>query len=135
MLDALAAGFRTFSYVDEMTPLKSEDGRGGTHVIMPVRTLREMSKPKPVEPAAVNNVPVIVAGETKENDMPEKEEQSSLDRLQAAYEVAKQRIRDANTALVDVATLIKDVAREDKQRRTEVENVRAGLAKLQAIKV
>ncbi len=136
LLDALAAGFRTFSYVDEMTPLKSEDGRGGTHVIMPVRTLREMSKPKPVEPvAAVNNVPTIVAGETKENDMPEKEELSSLDRLQAAYEVAKQRIRDANSALVDVATLIKDVVREDKQRRTEVDVVRAGLAKLQAIKV
>jgi hypothetical protein len=41
----------------------------------------------------------------------------------------------ANTTLADLASLIKEVAKEDKQRRAEVESVRTGLAKLQAIKV
>ena len=134
LLDALAAGFRRFSYVDEMSPLKGEDDRGGTHVLMPVR-IEELAAPVAVTDETT--VPAPVAGETKkENAMPEKtEELGSLDKLQAAYEVAKQKIRDANSALVDLAALIKDVAREDKQRRTEVESVRSGLAKLQAIKV
>jgi DNA polymerase III sliding clamp (beta) subunit (PCNA family) len=34
--DALAAGFRRFE-ADELSPLKSEDGRGGLHVLMPMR--------------------------------------------------------------------------------------------------
>jgi DNA polymerase III sliding clamp (beta) subunit (PCNA family) len=145
LLDALAAGFRTFSYVDEMSPLVSRDQKGGTHVVMPVRVEHEAAAAKPVPVVPVESgestetvtVPAPVTGETnKEEVMPEKtEELSALDRLQAAFETAKQKIREANSALVDLAGLIKDVAREDKQRRTEVESVRSGLAKLQSIKV
>ena len=60
---------------------------------------------------------------------------TALDRLQAAYEVAKQKVRDANAALVDVAGAIKDAIKEDKQLRADVESVRSGLAKIQSIKV
>ena len=142
LLDALAAGFRTFSYVDDTSPLKSEDGRGGTHVLMPVRV--EHGEPtaaaEPQPQASENvNIPVTTAGstqQTKEAVMPEKaDEETSLDKLQAAYEAAKLKIREAQSALADLAGLIKEVAREERQRRAEVESVRSGLAKLQAIKV
>ena len=63
------------------------------------------------------------------------EQGTALDRLQAAYEVAKQKVRDASTALVDVAAAIKDAQKEDKQLRADVESVRTGLAKIQSIKV
>jgi hypothetical protein len=44
-------------------------------------------------------------------------------------------VREAQSALADVAAAIRDAVREDRQRRSEVENVRAGLARLQSIKV
>ena len=62
-------------------------------------------------------------------------ETTSLEKLQAAYEVAKAKVREASQALADVAYAIKLAAKEDRQRRNEVENVRSGLAKLQAIRV
>ncbi len=37
LLDALGAGFRDFAVADDLSPLCSRDGRGGTHVLMPVR--------------------------------------------------------------------------------------------------
>jgi DNA polymerase III sliding clamp (beta) subunit (PCNA family) len=151
LIEALAAGFRTFSYVAEMSPLKSVDDRGGTHVIMPVRTGRETVKIPEVKVtvAAVNEtptaipeaVPVIEGNEVtvpltnKENEMPEKNELSALDRLQATYETARMKVREAQATLADLAGLIKEVAKEDRQRKAEVESVRSGLAKLQAIKV
>jgi hypothetical protein len=137
LMDALAAGFRTFSFIDSMTPLKCVDDRGGTHVLMPLRTEYE-----PVVPAASADEVIVPASDVtvqvtnKENEMSEKtEEMSALDRLQVAYETARQRIRDANSTLADLAGLIKEVAKEDRQRKAEVESVRSGLAKLQAIKV
>jgi predicted nucleic acid-binding Zn-ribbon protein len=63
------------------------------------------------------------------------EQATALDRLQAAYEVAKTKIKDANQALADVAGAIKDAVKENRQLKSDVENVRAGLAKLQSIKV
>jgi hypothetical protein len=145
LLEALAAGFRTFSYVAEMSPLKSVDDRGGTHVIMPVRTGREIVKVPEVKvtveavnetSTAVSKKDVKVPVTNKENVMPEKtEELSALDRLQATYETARMKVREAQSTLADLAGLIKEVAKEDRQRKAEVESVRSGLAKLQAIKV
>ena len=63
------------------------------------------------------------------------ETMTALDRLQAAYEVAKVKVREANQALADVAGAIKEAVKEDKQLRADVENVRTGLAKIQSIKV
>ena len=63
------------------------------------------------------------------------EQGTALDRLQAAYEVAKAKVREANQALADVAGAIKDAAKENRQLRADVDSVRSGLAKLQSIKV
>ena len=62
-------------------------------------------------------------------------ELTALDKMQTAYEVARGKIREASQALTDLAGAIKDAAKEDRARRTEIENVRAGLQKLQAIRV
>lgn len=64
-----------------------------------------------------------------------KQEVSAMDRLLAAYDVAKMKIREANDALATIAVTVREVLREDKQRRAEIDSVRAGLARLQAIKV
>ena len=45
------------------------------------------------------------------------------------------KVREANDALSQVAGAIKEALREDKQRRAEIDTVRAGLLKLQAIRV
>ena len=66
--------------------------------------------------------------------MPEKEA-TALDKLIAACEAAKAKVKEANDAVAEILSAAKDVGREDKQRRTEIEQVRAGLAKLQTIKV
>lgn len=142
LLEALAAGFRNFSYAGDMSPLKSVDERGGTHIMMPVRIgpvpvvvpeTRTVAAELKTPPAVPKTSPVVPVN--KETVMPEKNELSALDKLQATFEVAKQKLRDANCTLADLAGLIKEVAKEDKQRRAEVESVRSGLAKLQAIKV
>ena len=62
-------------------------------------------------------------------------EPTALERLQAAYDVAKTKVRDAQAALADVAAAIRDAVKEERKRSEEVAAVRAGLAKLQSIKV
>ena len=60
---------------------------------------------------------------------------TSLDRILSAYELAKDAVRQANTALADVAQCVRDAIRDDRARRKEIADVRAGLARLQAIRV
>ena len=60
---------------------------------------------------------------------------TSLDRILSAYELAKDAVRQANTALADVAQCVRDAIKEDRARRKEISDVRAGLARLQAIRV
>ena len=60
---------------------------------------------------------------------------TSLDRILSAYEQAKDAVRQANTALADVAQCVRDAIKEDCARRKEIADVRAGLARLQAIRV
>ena len=62
-------------------------------------------------------------------------EPTALEKLQAAYETAKNKVREAQAALADVAVAIRDAVKEDRKRGEEVAAVRAGLAKLQSIKV
>ncbi|MCE9616528.1 MAG: hypothetical protein K8T26_19815 [Lentisphaerae bacterium] len=144
LMDALNAGFREFTYADSLSPLRAEDGSGGVHVLMPLRLSRESAKAPAAntQPKKVaTSTPVADAGKnTEEKHMPNEKdkvqpEPSALDKLTAAYELAKTKVREAQAALADVAGAIKDAAREDRQRRAEVESVRAGLAKLQQIKV
>ena len=60
---------------------------------------------------------------------------SALERVLAAYETAKTKVKEANEALACIAMAVKEALKEDKQRRQEVDSVRAGLARLQSIKV
>lgn len=141
LLDALAAGFRTFSYVDDMSALKSEDGRGGTHVLMPVRVEHSDTVAPAVPPLASEtvDVPAPVAGVTecitnKETQMPEKiEEVSALDKVLAAVETAKGKLKDAVVSLSEVADAVKVAVKEGKAQAGDLEKARVTLQKLQAI--
>ena len=72
---------------------------------------------------------------TEEIAAPTPEASSSLDRILAAYETAKTAVREANAALTEVASSVREAIKEDRARRKEISDVRAGLAKLQAIRV
>ena len=152
LMDALGSGFRNFMFADTMSPLLSEDGKGATHVLMPLRFGSEPPKPVPAaqEPAATATttesaqVTAPVPETPKENAaMPQENkpapqptaEPTALEKLQAAYDTAKNKVREAQSALADVATAIRDAVKEDRQRRVEIDGVRAGLAKLQSIRV
>lgn len=130
LLDALAAGFRRFSYVDQMSPLKAEDQRGGTHVLMPVR----IEEPAASE-AAVTTVSAQEGHETnKENRMTEnKEELNAMDKVLLALETARGKLRDAASSLSEVTDAVKVAVRENKGQTADLEKARATLLKLQAI--
>ena len=136
LIDALSAGFRQFGVTENEGPLVARDGTGGLHILMPMRL------PPPV-PVAVKTEPAPVVEPQPEprketvmpKTVPEKSEPGAMDRLIAAFEAAKAKVREANDALGQVAGAIKEALREDKQRRAEIDTVRAGLLKLQAIRV
>lgn len=133
LLDALAAGFRRFSYVDEMSPLKGEDQRGGTHVLMPVR-IEEPAATEAVTVEPETTVPVTVTETKKEKDMPEKtEEVGALDKVLAAVEAARGKLRDAVSSLSEVTDAVKVAVREGRTQTADLEKARATLQKLQAI--
>ena len=60
---------------------------------------------------------------------------TTLDKVLAAYELAKSKIKEANEALSDIAAAIKDVARDEKSRKNELVTARETLARLQAIRI
>lgn len=154
--EALDAGFRDFGFAGNHSPLAARTGAGALHVLMPLKVDAGTENPEAqaagetvkAEPATVQ-APVVTntqqptpAAETqpatpKETPMNQEKttEPTALEKLQAAYDLARSRVRDAQSALADVAAAIRDAVREDRQRRSEVENVRAGLARLQSIKV
>lgn len=73
-----------------------------------------MKKPEEVQPAA---------------------EPGALDKIMVAFESAKTAVRQAQTALGDLAGYVRDAVREDKSRQREIAEVRVTLQKLQAIRV
>jgi len=158
--EALDAGFRDFGFAGNHSPLAARTGAGALHVLMPLKVdagtenpeaqaagetvkAAEPAEPETVQaPAATNTHQSTPAAETqpatpKEKPMNQEKttEPTALEKLQAAYDLARSRVREAQSALADVAAAIRDAVREDRQRRSEVENVRAGLARLQSIKV
>ena len=62
-------------------------------------------------------------------------EPGALDKIMAAFETAKTAVRQAQTALGDLAAHVRDAVREDKSRQREIADVRIALQKLQAIRV
>ena len=150
---ALQAGFRLYELTDSICPLVgrlSKEDIHSVHVLMPMRTCdSEVQKPEtdqveaPTQTAPIATTTVQTQQTTnKEKSMPKKTDETlatteanSFDRILEAYEIAKTAVRQANIALTDVANAVREAIREDKVRRKEVADVRAGLAKLQSIKV
>ncbi len=126
LADALEAGFTSFSFQGHDSPLRADDGKGGVHVLMPIRRAHTPPDQKPETETTKES--------TMKTEAP-KNEANALDRVVAAYEQAKAKVREANEALAVIALAVKDALKEDKQRRAEIENVRTGLARLQSIKV
>ena len=142
--EALIAGFRIWEMRDPTSPLLGRfamDDKGSVHVLMPIRTIdHEVQRAEAPVPEAAS-APVPVQPQPKETPMKKHEEvqpaaeTGALDKVLVAYEAAKSAVRQAQSALADVAMCVRDAIREDRARRKEVDDVRAGLAKLQAIRV
>jgi DNA polymerase-3 subunit beta len=60
---------------------------------------------------------------------------TALERAQASFEKAKACLRDVQSSLADMAADLRDALREDKQRKSDTDGIRAMLAKLQTMKV
>lgn len=144
--EALQAGFRCWELRDPTSPLLgrlSKDDKGSIHVLMPIRTIDpEVQRAEASAPAVSVPVPAQPHPIHKETPMPKKKEEfqpaaepGALDKILAAFESAKTAVRQAQTALSDLAGHVRDVVREDKSRQREIADVRIALQKLQAIKV
>lgn len=147
--EALQAGFRLWEMRDPTSPLLgrlSKDDKGSVHVLMPIRTIdHEVQRAEvPVPAASPVPKPIQTKETNKEAAMPKKNEvpqtvpaeaPTSLDRILAAYDAARDAVRQAQSALADVAECVRSAIREDRARRKEIADVRAGLARLQAIRV
>jgi DNA polymerase III sliding clamp (beta) subunit (PCNA family) len=151
LLDALKAGFTEFGFESGHSPLLSRCVDGALHVLMPMRVdetpteksseaeqqsetaTTEQAVAEAAAPAPVKTKETAMA----ENDNPSTDniEPTAFERLLASFEIAKTKVKEAQSALGDVAADIRSVAREEKARRKEVESVRAGLQKLQSIQV
>lgn len=145
--DALQTGFRYWEFQDAVSPLLgrlSRDDKTSIHVLMPIRTIdHEVQRAEARVPEA-QPVPVPVQPQPqKETLMPPKKheetqtatEPGALDKILVAYEAAKNAVRQAQSALADVALCVRDAIREQKAQSREIAEVRAGLAKLQTIRV
>ena len=144
--EALIAGFRYWEFQDAVSPLLgrlSKDDKASIHVLMPIRTIDvEVQRAEAKAPEA-KPAPVSVQPQPKENPMPPKKheevqptaEPGALDKILVAYESAKNAVRQAQSALADVALCVRDAIREQKAQSREIAEVRAGLAKLQTIRV
>lgn len=144
--EALIAGFRYWEFQDAVSPLLgrlSKDDKASIHVLMPIRTIDvEVQRAEAKAPEA-KPVPVPVQPQPKETPMPPKKheevqpatEPGALDKILVAYESAKNAVRQAQSALADVALCVRDAIREQKAQSREIAEVRAGLAKLQTIRV
>jgi len=151
--DALLAGFRQWQVRDSTSPLVGHLSGADVHschVLMPVRCVNVEAESPNVAAVAVpvqaaKPVPVSVQLESihKETTPMKKPEEtqtatpetSSMDKILAAFEAARNAVREANNALVEVAASVREAIKDDRARRKEIADVRAGLAKLQAIRV
>jgi hypothetical protein len=144
--EALIAGFRLWEMRDPTSPLLgrlSKDDKGSVHVLMPIRTIDHEVQRTEAPAAEGKPTPVPVHPQPmKETTMPKKSEETqvpaepgALDKVLIAYENAKAAVRQAQTALGDVAICVRDAIREQKAQSREIAEVRAGLQKLQTIRV
>lgn len=157
LLDALGAGFREFFITDALSPVLSRTGTGALHVLMPMRSEdpegeaesqpNAAAEPKsqtddeaqhtPVDEPTTETLAKTPATTRRRTKVTKQKEQTSnesaLDRVLAACDVAKTKVREAGQALTALSTAIKEAAKEQKTQAKEVESARTALAKLQAI--
>ena len=169
--EALGAGFRAFTLEDHLCPLRSEDGAGALHVLMPIRvedpedganTTEEPGAPaasvdkgSPDAPAASPSDDTTTPDSVDEQQKPKgigkkvkhamtenqdakrgaESEPTALDRLQTAYEAARAKVREAGTAISDMATAIKEAVRDNKSQAKDLSAARATLEKLKTIEL
>lgn len=145
--EALLAGFDRWQVRDSTSPLAGHTKANvlACHVLMPVRCVNVENEPAgvaAVAPQVADPVPVQPQPKEKPIMPPKKHEEvqpavepGALDKIQVAYEAAKSAVRQAQSALADVALCVRDAIREQKAQSREIAEVRAGLAKLQTIRV
>ena len=143
--EALQVGFRHWEFQDAISPLLgrlSKDDKDSIHVLMPIRTIDSEVRQAEAKAPEAKPAPVPVQSQPKETPMPKKHEEvqpaaepGALDKVLVAYEAAKNAVRQAQSALADVALCVRDAIREQKAQSREIAEVRAGLAKLQTIRV
>ena len=144
--EALQVGFRHWEFQDAISPLLgrlSKDDKDSIHVLMPIRTIDSEVRQAEAKAPEAKPAPVPVQPQPKETPMPPKKheetqtaaELGALDKILVAYEAAKGAVRQAQSALADVALCVRDAIREQKAQSREIAEVRAGLAKLQTIRV
>jgi len=161
LLDALMGGFRTITFADSRSPVCSNDGQGGKHVLMPITPMtpegvvvedgqavevvaqavetKSVDRSSPVEQAqpAVETISVPETKPKKEaRQMPEETKtETALDKILVAFDAAKAKLSEAKTAMFEIAEAVKAAVREQKNQRNELENARVLLGKLQAVKL
>ena len=144
--EALIAGFRHWEFQDAVSPLLgrlTKDDKASIHVLMPIRTIDAEVQRADAKAPEAKPAPTPVQSQPKETPMPPKKheevqpavEPGALDKVLVAYEAAKNAVRQAQSALADVALCVRDAIREQKAQSREIAEVRAGLAKLQTIRV
>jgi DNA polymerase III sliding clamp (beta) subunit (PCNA family) len=158
LLDALHAGFRCFTATDGMSPLKSVDGKGGVHVLMPLRLGNEPVRQPEAEsePRAGSDgtgaleqrvktemiTPAVPPAEKPKGELKTMkegdgsgtiEQGSALDKVLASVETAKAKLKEAVTSLSEVADAVKVAVKESKSQAGDLEKARTTLQKLQAI--
>lgn len=150
MTDAFETGFRIFRMEDNKSPLYAIDDAIGKHVLMPLlsdaipdgivvedyipaevnaqketTTAEAQPEPETVNKKEIKTMPETIKTETV----------TTLDKVLLAYELARGKIKEAQSALSDIAAAIKDVARDEKNRKNELVTARETLARLQAIRI
>ena len=162
LLDALQAGFREFCITDALSPVLSRNGDSALHVLMPMRSEDPEGEAEPQPAAVAETKPDAAAGgaesngDTTPSGSPATEKpgekaattgrrtkvtkqteqtntESVLDRVLAACNEAKTKVKEAGQALSALNAAIKEAAKEQKTQAKEVESARTALAKLQAI--
>lgn len=148
LADAVKAGFRTFSIADDLSPLLARDN-GNTHVLMPVRgnlppEIEELQAKRQGEPAEADTGHEAGENETKTqtketNRMIQPKTNGRTDDqtpdLWSQYQTVKEKARELNSAIAELGQSIKGFHKEQKTVRTELDNARGVLAKLQSINI
>jgi DNA polymerase III sliding clamp (beta) subunit (PCNA family) len=159
LLDALNAGFRKFMFSGTASPLLSQDGKGATTVLMPLRMGHEEKKAEaPAQAESAQASSETPATATRQLPEPKKEETTmkkqeqekqtvsqqqpqepvavtALERAQASYEKVKACIREVQASLADMASDLREAVRDDRQRKQDTEGIRAMLVKIQTMKI